>query len=191
MPDADRVVYSVLSPVGLRTGSDVPETAAISDLGNAVIAQIWDYMFRGDDVFAYIREALQKRHPGVRFVEYPVFGNIHGPEQDTLAAAIPKKLRDNGCDAVMVGIGACGSCTPAVTRASVAAEAAGFPTVSIVATGFLAQAKATARALGVPNIRLVEFPGVPMTESPESIQRKVMSNLIQPLEEALMSAAPS
>jgi hypothetical protein len=72
-------------------------------------------------------------------------------------------------------------------RAQAAAEAAGFPAVSIVATGFVAQANAIAGALGVGNLRLVEFPGVPMTDSPQSIREKVASHIVDPLVEQLTS----
>ncbi len=57
--------------------------------------------------------------------------------------------------------------------------------MSIVATGFIPQANAIARALGLPHLRLVEFPGTLMTESPESIREKVAAHIIDPLVELL------
>lgn len=73
-------------------------------------------------------------------------------------------------------------------RASAAAEAVGCLSVSIIATGFIPQAQAIARALGIGNARLVEYPGVPMTESPELIREKVFAHVIGPLVELLTDA---
>jgi hypothetical protein len=58
-------------------------------------------------------------------------------------------------------------------RASIAAEEAGVPAVAITATGFSAMATAVSAALDHPDIPLAEFPGVIMTEDPESFRSKV------------------
>ena len=63
-------------------------------------------------------------------------------------------------------------------RASVAAEKAGFPSVSIVLTGFLGQAKAVAQAMGIKNIALAEYPGIVNMDSKEELHRKVMGTVV-------------
>ena len=63
-------------------------------------------------------------------------------------------------------------------RASAAVERAGYPTVSIVSTGFLKQAEVVARGLGLPDLPIAHYPGVPMTDSVEELQRKVEHELI-------------
>ena len=63
-------------------------------------------------------------------------------------------------------------------RASVAAEKAGFPSVSIVLTGFLGQAKAVAQALGIKNIALAEYPGIVSMDSREELRRKVTDTVV-------------
>ncbi len=63
-------------------------------------------------------------------------------------------------------------------RASAAVERAGYPTVSIVSTGFLKQAEVVARGLGLPDLPIAHYPGVPMTDSIEELQRKVEHELI-------------
>ena len=50
-------------------------------------------------------------------------------------------------------------------RASVAAEAAGVPTASVVLTGFLGQAEAIANAEGMPNAAIADYPGIILTDS--------------------------
>jgi hypothetical protein len=65
-----------------------------------------------------------------------------------------------------------------VLRASAAAERAGYPTVSIVSTGFLQQAEVVARGLGLPDMPIAHYPGVPMTDSVEQLRVKVEQELV-------------
>jgi len=69
-----------------------------------------------------------------------------------------------------------------VVRASVAAEKAGIRSVSIVASGFVQQARSIARALGVQDLAIAEYPGVIMTDGPAEFQRKVEGMVEQVVE---------
>jgi hypothetical protein len=60
-----------------------------------------------------------------------------------------------------------------VLRAAAIAERAGIPTVSIVTTPFLAQAGVVSKGLGLPELPIAEYPGVPMTDGPEAVSAKV------------------
>jgi hypothetical protein len=106
MRRSDEVRYQVLSPEGRARTTRTVAPPAVRDLDSAVVGQIWDYMFRGDEIFAQVRRVLTERHPGIRFVDHREFGDIHGPDQDRLTAEIPEKLRKHGCTAVIVGVGA-------------------------------------------------------------------------------------
>ena len=64
-------------------------------------------------------------------------------------------------------------------RASIAAEKAGIPTATIVATGFLGQAKATAKALGMANLGIAEYPGIIMNQSAEELCKNVEEVLVK------------
>ncbi|MBI4190393.1 MAG: hypothetical protein HY525_07620 [Betaproteobacteria bacterium] len=64
-------------------------------------------------------------------------------------------------------------------RASAAAEKAGVPSVSIVATPFMKQAAVIAKGLGMPNLSIAEYPGVPMTDSQEVVREKTAAHLVQ------------
>jgi hypothetical protein len=55
----------------------------------------------------------------------------------------------------------------------VAAEDAGVPSASIVITGFLGQADAVASSEGMANLAIAEYPGVPITDSDETVKNKV------------------
>ncbi|MBI2907321.1 MAG: hypothetical protein HYX92_06685, partial [Chloroflexi bacterium] len=81
-----------------------------------------------------------------------------------------------------------------MVRASAAAEKAGVRTVSIAASGFVRQAAAIARAMGVENMAVAEYPGVPMVDSPEDLQRKVRQavaeSIVRGLTTPIQSAPP-
>ncbi len=62
-----------------------------------------------------------------------------------------------------------------MVRASVEAERAGVPSVSVLATAFKGQAAAVARGLGVEALPHVEYPGVIATDSPEAFRGKVLA----------------
>ena len=80
--------------------------APINDLSGKLVAEIWDNMFRGAEIYPMIRDHLRARFPGIRFVEYGEFGDIHGPNERNVVAALAEKLKAFGCDAAIVGIGA-------------------------------------------------------------------------------------
>jgi hypothetical protein len=72
-----------------------------------------------------------------------------------------------------------------VLRASAAVERVGVPTVSIISSGFLKQAAVVARGLGLPEMAIAEFPGVPMTQSKEELRRQVVELLLPRVIEGL------
>ena len=63
-------------------------------------------------------------------------------------------------------------------RASATIERAGFPTVSIVSSGFLKQAEVVARGLGVSDLKIAHYPGTPMVDSSEDLRKKVETHLV-------------
>ena len=72
-------------------------------------------------------------------------------------------------------------------RASAAVERAGYPTVSIVSTGFLQQARVVARGLGIDDLKIAHYPGTPMVDSSEELRRKVETELLPQIIEGLTS----
>src|SRR4051812_40975193 len=68
-------------------------------LAGKKIAFLWDFLFRGDEVFAVLQQELEKRYPGVTFVDWRDFGNTHGTDERAVVAALPKRLKELGVDA--------------------------------------------------------------------------------------------
>ena len=76
--------YEVVWPLGASAYKTRAPNARIDDLSGKVVGELWDFLFRGEDIFPIVREELSKRYPGIRFVTYDVFGNVHGPQQREL-----------------------------------------------------------------------------------------------------------
>ena len=63
-------------------------------------------------------------------------------------------------------------------RASAVVERCGIPSVSVISTGFLKQAAVVAKGLGLPDMAIAEFPGVPMTQSKAELREQVVTLLL-------------
>jgi len=105
-PKLPEATYDVVWPLGKSVYEPRPPSARVTDLRNKVVGETWDYLFRGEEIFPILREELAARFPGIRFVTYDVFGNLHGPQQRELIARVPELLRQHRVDAVISGIGA-------------------------------------------------------------------------------------
>jgi len=77
----------------------------LKTLEGKTVAQLWDFLFRGDQVFALIEEGLKARFPGVRFVSWREFGNTHGADEREVVARLPQRFKELGVDAAISGMG--------------------------------------------------------------------------------------
>ncbi|HSV80421.1 MAG TPA: hypothetical protein VLK85_14600 [Ramlibacter sp.] len=76
-------------------------------------------------------------------------------------------------------------------RATKIAEEIGVRGVAVVASGFMGQARATSRAMGAPQLRLAEYPGVIPLDSPEMYAAKARDNVLPAVIEALSREVPA
>ena len=80
-------------------------------------------------------------------------------------------------------------------RAAAIAEGAGVPSVSIVTTPFMQQAAVVMKGVGMPGLPIAEYPGVPMTDGPDTVRAKVealMEQIVEGLAKpAVTTATPS
>jgi hypothetical protein len=104
--DQSESQFSVLWPLAKRSIKTQGAAAGLPDLSGKTVCELWDYIFRGDVMYALIRARLTVLYPGIKFVSYKEFGNIHGPKQRDIIAGLAAKLRAFKCDAVISGIGA-------------------------------------------------------------------------------------
>jgi hypothetical protein len=102
MNDAAR--YEVVWPLGKIAGAPMDLATCSVDLNGKTVGELWDGVFRGDQVFPVLREQLRKRFPDIKFVEHATLGKSYGNVKDYIAK-LPALLKENGCDVVISGVG--------------------------------------------------------------------------------------
>ena len=96
--------FDIVHPVSRRPVVARTSTADLPGLAGKKIALVWDYLFRGDDVFRLVKERFCAERSGVEFVDHEVFGDILGP--DDLLDQLPTRLDELGVDGTIVATGA-------------------------------------------------------------------------------------
>lgn len=98
-------VESVYSPEGPMGVPVTPAATRPPSLSGKTVAFVWDYVFRGDEMFPVIGRALRDRFRDVRFVGPDTFGSIFGGDEEAVLEALPSALKDHRVDAVIAGVG--------------------------------------------------------------------------------------
>ena len=182
--------YDAIWPLGPKHAPSEKLPERLDTLSGKVVAELWDYLYEGDRAFPILRDELRKQFPNVTFVEFPVFGNIHGADELEVVGRLPETLAAHGVDAVICGVGHCGSCTAATVRASVAAELAGYPTVSIVGSLFETQANLVSGLFGIEQLPLAVYPGrIPMDDD-EVFHQKISTTIFDQVVHGLTGGEP-
>ena len=97
--------YEALWPRSPRQSKIKPLAKRLDTLDGKTIAQVWDEVFRGDEVFEFLEEGIKARYPTVKFVSWKNFGSTHGANERAIVAALPQKFKEMGVDAVISGMG--------------------------------------------------------------------------------------
>jgi hypothetical protein len=98
-------VYDVVWPKSAQGTRRRRSADRLPSLDGARIGFVWDYMFRGEELFPVLERELRARFDGLEVVGYDTFGNIHGPREHALVEALPGTLDEHSIDAVVVGNG--------------------------------------------------------------------------------------
>lgn len=98
-------LFEVLSPTGPVGVEISPLAPRLTTLDGKTIAFIWDFVFRGDEMFPIIERSLRQRFDGISFVSHDAFGSIFGGDEEAVLEALPGKLRTLGVDAAICGVG--------------------------------------------------------------------------------------
>lgn len=96
--------YEAVWPRSPRQQSAQPLARRLTTLDGKTVAQLWDFLFKGDEVFALLEQGLKARFPGIKFVSWREFGSTHGGEEKEALAALPARFRELGVDAVISGM---------------------------------------------------------------------------------------
>jgi hypothetical protein len=94
-------LYEVIWPRGERKQAMRPLATRLDTLNGKTVAQLWDYLFAGDAVFATLEETLRVQYPGVKFVSWREFGSTHAVNEKELLASLPKRFKELGVDAAI------------------------------------------------------------------------------------------
>jgi hypothetical protein len=100
--------YAVLAPLGARLQQEGVLAPRLSSLDGKRVALVFDYAFRGDEMFAAFMDEAKQRFGDVTFLDPDKFGNFHGPAEEGRQAMerLAESLGDREFDAAIVGVGA-------------------------------------------------------------------------------------
>ena len=93
--------YDVVWPCGERMQKMRPLARRFDTLNGKTVAQLWDYLFAGDEVFAALEEEIARQYPDVKWVSWREFGTTHGLNEKELLASLPQRFRELGVDAAI------------------------------------------------------------------------------------------
>lgn len=97
--------YEVVWPRGKRLVPGGGLAKRLDTLEGKVVCELWDWVFKGDVIMDVFEKELAKRYPGIKFISWREFGEIHGANEKAVLAALPEKLKNYNCDAVICGVG--------------------------------------------------------------------------------------
>ena len=98
-------IHNVVWPRAARQMEFAPVAPRLDTLEGKTVAQLWDYLFRGDEVFDHLEAGLKERYPSIKFVSWEDFGSTHGADERQILADLPRKMETLGVDAVISGMG--------------------------------------------------------------------------------------
>lgn len=92
-------------PRGAKAAGAKPLARRLDTLEGKTVAFLWDYMFRGDEIFPLIERELSAAYPGVTFIGYDTFGTTHGGGERAVIQKLPEDIRTHKIDAIVSGMG--------------------------------------------------------------------------------------
>jgi hypothetical protein len=105
-------MYEVLSPLGEKGAALLPSAPRLDTLNGKTICEIANGGYRSDEVFPFIEELLKKEYPGIKkIIRYTDMPRCDVPDlsvdtRGKTIEAIIAAIKENGCDAVIGGMGA-------------------------------------------------------------------------------------
>jgi hypothetical protein len=97
--------YPVVWPRSRQVKTGAKLAPRLDTLKGKTVAQLWDWVFKGDVMYEVWERELAARYPDIKFVSWRDFGEIHGANEHTVLADLPRKLKEVGADAVICGVG--------------------------------------------------------------------------------------
>lgn len=98
-------VLEVAWPLGPSAVQIIPLAKRLDTLNGKTICEMWDWVYRGNEIYPAVEKELERRYPGVKFVNYNNFGNPHSAQEAKVLQDLPDQAKEHGCDAFIVGVG--------------------------------------------------------------------------------------
>ena len=95
----------VVWPLGRVAVPKQPLAPRLDTLEGKTICGLYNGSFRFEETWPLVKQLLSKKYPGIKFVGWEEFGKFHGKEEMPLLEALPGKLAQYNCDAVVSGRG--------------------------------------------------------------------------------------
>jgi len=93
--------YDAVWPCGERRLKTRPLAKRLDTLNGKTVAQLWDYLFYGDEILDELETELRKEYPEVNFVSWREFGSTHGSQEREILASLPQRFKELGVDAAI------------------------------------------------------------------------------------------
>jgi hypothetical protein len=100
--------FQVVWPLGRSVAREIDVSHGVGGLDGKKVAFVWDYLFRGREMFEVIKNVVAEQFPRAEFVDYEAFGNIHGSDSEEKAnlESLPQRMREHGAACAVVAVGA-------------------------------------------------------------------------------------
>lgn len=98
---ANAGMYEVVWPCGERKQKMRPLAKRLDTLNGKTVAQLWDYLFYGDEIFSMLEDKLREQFPSVKFISWREFGSTHAVNEKELLASLPQRFKELGVDAAI------------------------------------------------------------------------------------------
>lgn len=142
----------------------------VPDLTGRVVGIINNSWHCMDLVTDELRSALQSNYSVAEVVEVKISATQTLPEDDLA------RLSET-CDAAIVGIGTCGSCSRWVLQDAIGLERRGVPTVAVFTKVFEQLARAVRSHEGMPDLELAILPH-PLNSLPDEQIREIAADAV-------------
>ncbi|MFM5908460.1 MAG: hypothetical protein ACKOPO_12895 [Novosphingobium sp.] len=93
--------YQVVWPCGERRLKVRKLARRLDTLNGKTVAQLWDYLFAGDEIYDALEHKLRETYPEVNFVSWREFGSTHGLNEKEILASLPQRFKELGVDAAI------------------------------------------------------------------------------------------
>ncbi len=91
----------VVWPSGRRAQQAQPLAPRLDTIEGKTIGGVCCSRFYFEETWPLVQQLLRAKYSGVNFVPWEEFGPFYGQEEAMLLEALPDKLREFGCDAVI------------------------------------------------------------------------------------------